>query len=223
MDQPGFRHLRIAPLSHGDVLLLGCAVGQMLVAISVLTGGQKGNLLLTRTARVVVARPDLDVIGHGEEFLRGLVELLCTAAWEIAARGANVRVEDGVSAKDVVKHALALVPRYIVFARECFLDLCDALADANARRPILLLASEAPLEVGRSREVVCVDMGFKDPLDLVVVGLDETQNGVGVVCCDFLRGRVKVEHRVDHGSLPSGGIGHEILPGAGALVKDAVD
>ena len=48
-----------------------------------------------------MARPYLDILGQTEQSFRRCVEVFCAAAWEVAARGADVCVEDGVAAEDV--------------------------------------------------------------------------------------------------------------------------
>jgi len=51
--------------------------------------------------RVVVAGVNLEVVWEGEELGRRVVEEVGVAVGEIAARGANVGVEEGVAAEDV--------------------------------------------------------------------------------------------------------------------------
>ena len=55
-----------------------------------------------RCRRVVVSRPDLDVVWQTEQSAARVVQVVGAAAGEVATGGADVCVEDGVAAEDVV-------------------------------------------------------------------------------------------------------------------------
>lgn len=101
MQQPRRRQLRIARLPQRNILVLACPVAQVPVEASVLLDGHPGTGPGAVIRRVVVTGPDLDVVRHAEEFAARLEEGVGAAAGEVAAGGADVRVEDGVAAEDV--------------------------------------------------------------------------------------------------------------------------
>lgn len=77
-----------------EVLVAGPLLGHSCVRHGVLAPGLPAG-------RVVVAGVDLEVVWEGEELGRRVVEEVGVAVGEIAARGANVGVEEGVAAEDV--------------------------------------------------------------------------------------------------------------------------
>jgi len=105
MQQPRRGQLLIPLLAHPHELLLANAVPQVAVIQPVL-GDSGPGLRLAAVFGVVVADPDADMVGQGEEHAAGVVELFGGAAGEVAAGGAQgLRVEEGVAAEDVVCQA----------------------------------------------------------------------------------------------------------------------
>jgi hypothetical protein len=66
----------------------------VLVSLAMLGDGQVRDGLITALRRVVMASPDLRVVGQGEQLLCRLEQSLGAAAWKVAASGANVGVEE---------------------------------------------------------------------------------------------------------------------------------
>lgn len=73
----------------------------MLVMCFVALHAHPGDGRIAALGGIVVACPDLDLVGEGEEFHAGVVEVVGAAAGEVAAGCADVCVEDGVAAEDV--------------------------------------------------------------------------------------------------------------------------
>lgn len=102
VEQPGRRQSGIAGLAEGHKLVLGDAAPQMLVQPPVVLHGHAWHRATALVWGVVVSRPDHDCGGQAEKLATRGVERVGTAAGEVAAGGANVRVEQRVAAKDIV-------------------------------------------------------------------------------------------------------------------------
>lgn len=74
----------------------------MLVLCSVTTNAEIRHGFATALRRVVVASPYLDMVREAEQLASRSIEVFGAAAREIAARRANVRMENGVAAKNVI-------------------------------------------------------------------------------------------------------------------------
>lgn len=74
----------------------------MFVLFLVLPDGHPRHRSTARLGRIVMSRPDLHTVWQAEELVSGVIEAARTTAGEITACGADVRVENGVTAKHVV-------------------------------------------------------------------------------------------------------------------------
>ena len=81
-------------------------------------------------------------------------------------------------------------------------------------------AAELLLEVGRRREMVGVDMGLEDPLDLELLLPHMGDDGVGRVMIGAARCRIVVEHRIDDGAVLRCRIDYDIAERVGRLVEE---
>ena len=102
VQKPRRPELPIALRPQRHELALGDAVVEVLVLGLVLLDRHVGDGVLAPVGRVVVARPDLHLVRQAEQLLGRGPEVLGAAAGEVAAGGADVGVEDGVAAEDVV-------------------------------------------------------------------------------------------------------------------------
>ena len=198
---------------------------------------------------VVVADEDPGLVGQREDLLDRGEEGLGRTAREIAARGAEVGHEQGVAdeggvADDIgqagrrvargVQHprreaadreAVAVDEEPVELAAvalelgalvedlaEGVLDDADVLADADP-------AAQPLLQIGRGREVVGMDVGFEDPLDLQPVVAEMGDDGVGRAGVGVARGIVEVEHGIDHRAGLACRVLHHIGNGVGRLVE----
>lgn len=93
---------RITLIPHLDELLPCDTVSHMLVPLLVLLHRLAWGGGTPLFGRVIVTRPDLDLGGQVEEFLARVVEVVCASAWEVATGCAEVCVEEGVTAEDIV-------------------------------------------------------------------------------------------------------------------------
>jgi hypothetical protein len=92
----------------------------------------------------------------------------------------------------------------------------DLVADAD-------LAAELLLDVGRGRQVVGMDMGLDDPLELQAVGLDVGDDLVGVIIGDAAGGVVDVHDGIDDGAASEAGVLDDIADRVGGLVEEGLD
>lgn len=67
MKQPRLRQLRVTFLPERDKFLFGNAVSKMFILLPMLMDTQRGDGLLAPFGRIVMARPDLDVIGQAQD------------------------------------------------------------------------------------------------------------------------------------------------------------
>lgn len=102
MEELGRRQFRIALLTQGHELVLRHTVAQVLVLCAVIADRHVGHRAPALGRGVVVARPDLDVVRHAEQLAARLEEVSRAAAGEVAACRAQVGVEQGVAAENVV-------------------------------------------------------------------------------------------------------------------------
>jgi hypothetical protein len=102
MQQLGLIEAGIALSTLFQESFLGQAVLQVAVALPLLRNTHERHRLLAISGRVVVASPDLDVVWQAEQLAGGLIKRFGTAAGEVAACYAEVGIEDGVAAEDVV-------------------------------------------------------------------------------------------------------------------------
>ena len=94
------------------------------------------------------------------------------------------------------------------------LHVLDVLADADRRAGLRL-------DVGRAGQVVGMGVGLQHPDDIVALGLRGREDGVDRANVDRAGLGVVVEHGVDDGGLPRGGIPHQIGDGVGRSSKKA--
>lgn len=102
MNQPRGRELLVPLLPQHNKRLLRDAVLQMLVVHPVLLDRHEWDRILAAIGRVVVACPDLDLLGHAQESETGRPEARGVSSGEITPCRSNVGVEDGIATENVV-------------------------------------------------------------------------------------------------------------------------
>ncbi len=102
MQQLRLPQRRVPLIPHGHKLLPCSSVFEVLVALFVLPHGHPGAWSLSTFGRIIMARPELDVIRQGEELTPGVEQVCRTTAGEVAACSADVCLEDRVATEYVV-------------------------------------------------------------------------------------------------------------------------
>lgn len=74
----------------------------MQVLLLMIMDRHRGKWLGPSFGWVVMPWPDLHVVAQGEKSASGVEEVGCVTAGEVAARGADICMEDGVAAKNVL-------------------------------------------------------------------------------------------------------------------------
>src|SRR5699024_5311075 len=89
----------------------------------------------------------------------------------------------------------------------------DVLTDADATAELLL-------DIGRGREMIGMNVGLQNPVELQAVAADEFDQAVGRVKIGTPGERLVVEHRVDHRADAGRGVAGDIAYSIGGLVKE---
>ena len=209
-------------------------------------------VILTTFGCVIVAHQQPGFVRQFKYLLQGSVKRSRVATREIAAGGSVVGHEQGVPDKSKViedigyagcrvsgrmQHPTAAVAKadaLVVFeqpieltavhchiqlkrAGEPLLNLSDPLADPKLR------ADEMLLQVAGGRKMICMHVGFQNPLHDVAVGLDELEDLIGqdrgyVAAVDLI-----VEDRVNDGAGAAARIGQHIAVRAGVDIEERMD
>lgn len=93
MEQPRRLQRRVPRGAHGDELLLRGARHDMRVALPVLLDAHPRPRSLARFRGVVVAGPDLHLVGHAQKFAGGFEQVSGIAAGKVATGRAEVSHE----------------------------------------------------------------------------------------------------------------------------------
>jgi hypothetical protein len=202
---------------------------------------------------VVVAHVHTCIDRQCQESLRGSVQLMGITPREVTARGTNVgreqRIPHEYRIANQVSHVSGRVTRHMQGRRrqgakgeglaviEQVIELgsisgelrsqvkqrLENLLDAINHAPDCDTSSDLRLEVRRIREVICVGVGLKDPVDGELLRTNESDH---VVCRRVRRAPaawVEIENRVDDGTVPSLVIEHDMGEGAGGLVQKGLN
>ena len=94
--------MRISLVAHGHKPFLRDPVHDVLVHLAVSGDGDVRDGFSSPFRRVIVPSPDLDVVWQRQELPCGLVQRVSASAGKIAPRGADIDIEQGIAAKDVV-------------------------------------------------------------------------------------------------------------------------
>ena len=152
----------------------------------------------SRPARKIAARRA--EIGHEERVAhkRRVPDHIGQAGGRVAGRVQDIRAHlpdhqaVAFAEQPVELRAVALEPgAFVEDLAEGFLHHGDAFADPD-------LATQPFLDIGRGRQVVGMDMGFKDPFQPQIAGADEVDHRIGRPCVRPPRGIVEIQHRIDH-------------------------
>ena len=67
--------------------------------------------------------------------------------------------------------------------------------------------------------MICVNVGFKNPVHMEILFVDKLDNEVCRGRSERSRGRVEVVYRINHNGLVGGGVAHHIAVAVGILIK----
>ena len=81
------------------------------------------------------------------------------------------------------------------------------------------LATQLLMQVGRGRQVIRVDVGFQDPLDLQIVAADVLDNFIGRTHIGFARGVIKIQDRIENGAGLAVRVTHHVTERIGGFIK----
>ncbi|MNP03773.1 hypothetical protein D3C76_956690 [compost metagenome] len=83
--------------------------------------------------------------------------------------------------------------------------------------------AQLPLEVGGSRQMIGVGMGFQQPFDAQALLADMGDHRVGAGMADAPGGGIVVQHRIDDGAGVARRIAHHVAVGVCPRVEESLD
>ena len=84
-------------------------------------------------------------------------------------------------------------------------------------------STELFLQVGRSRQVVCMDVGLKNPVDPCIEFVHPRNQSVGRRCGGVAGFGIVIKYAVDYSAVMGGLIQHKIADGIGSRVEESFD
>ena len=114
-------------------------------------------------------------------------------------------VKRGAVGKQAVK--LRAIPQEFAAVVE---DLAEFCLDNCDLRPDTDLATKLVLNIGCCRQMVCVDMGFKNPLQSKLFAANKGDHGIGGPGVGATGGIIEIQHRIDNRAGAASRVGQDI-------------
>lgn len=159
-----------------------------------------------------------------EDVISNLVaKMVGRVAWEM--HGARLKIANGknfVVFKELDEDIFVLLLGHAVLAAKEILYLANALSNPDGRLSALVLG-QTLLQVGCSGDVIRVGMSFQDHFHLIVLFVNQSEQGISSVRPDGLRDWIIVQHGVNDDGFGSSRVGDNVLPSARYVLKHIVN
>ncbi len=200
-----------------------------------------------------MAHEQASLVRQGQNLLDAVVKRRRIAAGEVCARRPAIRHEQRVADKGGIPHhmhhagrcmarcvdgnslhvahviGVAILEQGVKLASIAleFGPFVEDLAEGFLHDQDLLaypdLAAQSLLDIGRCRQMVRMDMGFDDPLELEVVLPDMLDNRVGMIIGDPARRVIDVHYRVDDSAGTRGRVFDHVADGIGCRIEESLN
>lgn len=134
--------------------------------------------------------------------------------------GANL--ENLVIVEELIEDALEFLCGYHILWAEGLLHFHNALSDGHGRS-VALFPGNLILKIRRGADVICMSVCLEDYNDLIFADFDKLEYCVSSPSGNGSSRSIIIQHGIDDGCARGCRVGYNVLPRAGAGLKNRVD